>query len=90
MELASCHLSGTENFEVALRYLEDLYTPGLKFTVFHLHKDSIPASCTVLLIGWLLLQHILPEGGLFNQTKTRQNHQINNMIQQVVIDSLRI
>jgi len=38
MELASCQLSGTENFEVALRYLEDLHTPGLMFKVFHLHK----------------------------------------------------
>jgi hypothetical protein len=29
MELASCHASDTQNFEMAPKFLENLWTPGL-------------------------------------------------------------
>jgi hypothetical protein len=34
MELASCHESGDYNFELALRFLENFYTPD----IIHIQK----------------------------------------------------
>jgi len=35
METASCHPSGAKNLKVALRFLGNLYTPGLYLTRYH-------------------------------------------------------
>ena len=43
VELASCHPSGTYNFEVAPRYLENLFTPALNGPDLHtvgIHPSS--------------------------------------------------
>ena len=44
MELASCHPSGAENFEVAPRFLENLCTPVLKRILFIVLNDTVSVS----------------------------------------------
>jgi len=41
MELASYHRSGTQNFEVAPRFLEYLCTPALDQSILYLHTGGL-------------------------------------------------
>jgi hypothetical protein len=54
-ELVSCHPSGALNFEMALRYLENLRTCGLYLYIWRLNFQRIYFGLKCALLAWNLV-----------------------------------